>query len=634
MPDIFDEIAGNTGSSDTAISAQEEQPSYLSRFLSSLINTDNLGSDIYNGTIGPLVGLNDALNVAADEAALNPKLPFGLDLPANLIKNFYKDKTLVQGIYDTGKVASGVIPVVGPTLYDKLQQVVNPSVIPPTTPEEDARAVRTNAIGTIALLGAAKAASTLENIPALANSLDRKSIGTRASDYGKASETRTIEGPDGLPETYVKSKLDDLLENNKLGTSRNPANVMKTINEATKPINQAIDDLVKDFDKSGTVAAVPDFDNAINYVISGKVPADEIGTYLTKIDDLEKSINKQGKGSLAFLQEQKKVQGDIWDPADSVKSGFHRALYTDLKNSIEKYIPEVAPLNAELSKYMPAVPIVQRALKASENQSALSKLAGIAYTTGGVGLPAAIGTALGGPAGTAIGAGVGLTTKALASPTGQSLVARALRNIGMITDPIADVASNITPSIASAITEAGQEKDNLKSTDSKENVDIDKIIEDLFSTPKTKGDSMDSDMKYEKQPVAMVEQAIDSDPYWKTLYEFESNRNPNAKNPESSASGGFQFIKKTAEDLGLKDPFDLGESFDKVQELDAETAKLTKGDPSLRYAAHYLGGPAFKKWLNGEDLTEKQQKQAKYLEDILLPRFRKMYRKNVGVAQA
>jgi hypothetical protein len=73
--------------------------------------------------------------------------------------------------------------------------------------------------------------------------------------------------------------------------------------------------------------------------------------------------------------------------------------------------------------------------------------------------------------------------------------------------------------------------------------------------------------KRSKDYVRKVEAKIDADPYYSALYEAESGRNPTAKNPESTASGAFQFLKGTAKLVGLKDPMDIGEAFDKVKTL-------------------------------------------------------------------
>lgn len=128
-----------------------------------------------------------------------------------------------------------------------------------------------------------------------------------------------------------------------------------------------------------------------------------------------------------------------------------------------------------------------------------------------------------------------------------------------------------------------------------------------------------------KQNIALIEEQIDADPYFSTLYEIESGRNPNAKNPESSAAGGFQFIKATAKALGLDNPYDLGQSFAAVKKLDAEHQGQFGNDPILRYAAHYLGAPVLKKMRSGATLDDQEKKQVAYLQQVVLPRFKAVY---------
>lgn len=140
------------------------------------------------------------------------------------------------------------------------------------------------------------------------------------------------------------------------------------------------------------------------------------------------------------------------------------------------------------------------------------------------------------------------------------------------------------------------------------------------------------DKIFEGLPVPEVEQAIDQDNYYSALYEAESGRNPLAvpktKSGKllSSAKGGFQFLNSTARMLKLKNPFDLGESFDKVIILTHEHAHSLKSqEPDILYSAHYLGITVLKKYQLGKELNEMNQLQVQYLEKKALPDFMKIY---------
>lgn len=128
-----------------------------------------------------------------------------------------------------------------------------------------------------------------------------------------------------------------------------------------------------------------------------------------------------------------------------------------------------------------------------------------------------------------------------------------------------------------------------------------------------------------KAPVAEVEKVIDSDPFDAAVYQMESDRNPKAKNPTSSASGGFQLIKSVASKLGVKDVFDLGDNYQGFKKLKEENVARFGNNPELLYSAHYLGATLLDKVLNGEPLTATQESQVKALKNIYLPRFKRIY---------
>lgn len=155
---------------------------------------------------------------------------------------------------------------------------------------------------------------------------------------------------------------------------------------------------------------------------------------------------------------------------------------------------------------------------------------------------------------------------------------------------------------------------------SQETSPSDTLYEDLFS----RNNNMD------KKAISAVEAEIDKDPYYSALYEAESGRRPDAKNPNSSAKGGFQFVNATAKAIGLKDPMNLAESFDAVQRFTDAHANKFGRDPATLYAAHYLGETTLRKYLNGEQLTAKQRQHVKDLEDKALPRFMRIYNRIVS----
>lgn len=384
----------------------------------------------------------DLANLGADAVAQGLNATLGTNIPAQET-NYKRLESTARG---AGSLASGVAGSIlgsgaGPVgtivggaggleAFNKLNQLTGSDA--PTSLNEDVANLRRNIVQGGVTYGATKGAGAALKGAAnigedISSAMDRKSLGTRASDYGKASDIRTIETPEGAV-TPVRAALDDLLQNNKLGTSRNPSAILSKIDEASNQIGSKIGETINKFDETNKSPVRPEFDHALEYLSSGKVPADLVPQYLNRLSNLEEAIIKEGQGKLGYLQQQKVAFGKSWDPADQVKSGFDRAIYSDLKQTIETKVPEVKNLNAELRKYKIAEPIALRSLKQNESQSPVSKIRDLAYTTGGVGAPTIIGSLLGGPAGAVLGAGAGLGGKLLATPTGQAALARGLRS--------------------------------------------------------------------------------------------------------------------------------------------------------------------------------------------------------------
>lgn len=84
--------------------------------------------------------------------------------------------------------------------------------------------------------------------------------------------------------------------------------------------------------------------------------------------------------------------------------------------------------------------------------------------------------------------------------------------------------------------------------------------------------------------------------FLKRTAEIESAMNPNAKNPNSSASGLFQFINSTAKAYGLSNPFDPAASTDAASRLARDNSRILRNtlgrQPTAAelYLAHQQGG--------------------------------------------
>lgn len=200
-------------------------------------------------------------------------------------------------------------------------------------------------------------------------------------------------------------------------------------------------------------------------------------------------------------------------------------------------------------------------------------------------------------------------TQANQANVAKKLVPLIIKTMGASGASIAGNEGRKDEPVADAVTKA-EEKIAMKTLEAPEVVSVER-------KPET------------KDKVKRIEAKIDADPIDSTIYEMESSRNPLAKNPDSTASGAFQLLKKTASSLGVKDVFDIEQNYQGYRKIrESEYDKLAD-KPEDVYAVHYLGQPTYKRWKAGKDLTPAQSAQVKYLESKLLPKFRRIYAKKV-----
>jgi len=115
---------------------------------------------------------------------------------------------------------------------------------------------------------------------------------------------------------------------------------------------------------------------------------------------------------------------------------------------------------------------------------------------------------------------------------------------------------------------------------------------------------------------------IKANPYYHALALAESGLNPKAKNPKSTAKGLFQFVDATAKSLGVKNPYDVTESWEGIQRLTNEHAeRFGTDDPVTLYAAHFLGGTLLSKVNRGLKLSAKEQRLVDEFRTKALPNF-------------
>lgn len=236
-----------------------------------------------------------------------------------------------------------------------------------------------------------------KNLPKTAKVLDRGSLGVGTSDLTKkANELDLIDLPDGDLQSFIATKIDDVLSSGKLGASRDPNKLLQAGLAQEENLSKQIGTIINEADKSG-VKAVPTFSRTLSMIENGNLPASKADEFLKKVVDTSDAIAEQGKGSLKFLQNQKVAAGRDYQLGDQTGKQFAQALYGDLKDAVEAVVPEIGPLNQELQKYKILNPILDRELKKSEATGVGAAIKKYLPTGGGLTVPIVAGAAAGNP---------------------------------------------------------------------------------------------------------------------------------------------------------------------------------------------------------------------------------------------
>lgn len=418
-----------------------------------------------------------------------------------------------------------------------------------------------------------------------------------------------VHGPEGIL-SQVDSLLNPQVEAQPVDTT-NPllAEIIKrraaqvTPDATVPPVSSlAADSLAKSVFKKPTEVAPSEptlqapqlsFEKAQNFISKNPFQAETLSKQFEKRIN---TINELWDGSVSGLSKVKSYLGNVAYEGTTDSRALDQNIYQDLKSKIESTANKAHPglgdqvklLNSQMSEHYALRPIIEKAINKEI-------AAGYKPEKGGL-LNPSVKALLAGDIGLQL---AHLSPKVLAVAGAVKLGQKALANRTFST-----LASNVLGKSGAALKGAGTIATVLPKVLSQKEV----------STPMAT-----------KQEDAKALEEIKADPLLKSIARAESNLNPDAKNKESSASGIFQLVKKTAANLGVKDPFSVAESLQGMRKLLKEYSSVAGNDPLLTYAAHYLGVPVLRKLLQGGELTQKQMDQVAYLKSTALPRFKKIY---------
>jgi hypothetical protein len=420
--------------------------------------------------------------------------------------------------------------------------------------------------------------------------LQRTSLGIRQSDYTKAARNQIIESLPGDFETTLKNSADRLVENKTLGTSTNPDVLYSNLRDAKESTEGAIQGVLQEVDKTRNTGIIPRLDKTLEW-IQTKAPATEVKYYKEKVNEFLKALKEQGQGSLVYLNQQKKAIGENWKQSPETDPTFWRRFYTDVKDTIEEYAPEVKQLNKDKRDLLVIEPIIERTKRAAEKGMTPQDLTrALLYTTGGAGLPGAA-YLMGSPIlGTALAGGLALAgTKPGQSLLGRTLTATGRAGQGLEVTPLLEQASRLGYFGARGAQQAGEQAPvsptatpTATPTEDTEIADLEAELESLRQMlPKQEAKVGKQDISIptgdEFAPASIV----------KAVIQVESNGNPKAVSSKG-ASGLMQLMPGTARDMGVKDRFDPQQNVEGGSRYLAIQLKEF-GDKQLALAANNWG---------------------------------------------
>ena len=444
-------------------------------------------------------------------------------------------------------------------------------------------------------------------IPSLAKALteygkglQRTSIGTRYGDYAKSRIISTSEPVAVAAETQTKKAINNVIDSNVLGSSRNPYTMYDRLLTAKKAVDDKISAVISAFDAKGKKIPPPSFNEALDYVAKN-VPADKVNKYINQIERLSDAIKREGGGTLEYLNSQRKAMSEKWKDVNQSDPGFWRAMYMDMKKTIESHAPEVQALNKEKQSLLLTEPVLARNVATKEASANLTNAQKALYTTGGWSLPTL--ALLSGSPTTGMMLSAALKAATLKYP--QSQIGKLATKIGQAGEGVtgagiqslANALQRMTPSLTAQ--EPTQQSfpssiqvEQPNNFDSMSLEQLQGMLNELEPTAAASTEDLPANPVKADYESLIEKTALKygvPPEFAKAVALSESAYNPKAKS-KKGATGLFQLMPGTAKDLGV-DPIDPVQNIDGGIRYLAEQLKQFNNDKKLAAAA-YNWGPA------------------------------------------
>lgn len=468
-------------------------------------------------------------------------------------------------------------------------------------------AAKTGALlgGGLSLTGAGLAAAT-SALPIVGDTLRRASLRARAGDYLKTSGKGQMQtSATGEAETFTQQVLDSVIKDGTLGKWRNPGGMLQKLEAKSDSLNGTLQGLIDKVESAGVKVKPPNFFATQRMIQRGEVPAVDAQGYVDKIIAIQDAVKTTGKGSLSYLQNQKKAYGALYSPGNSSDDKFVRSIYHELQAEIEKVVPEAKGLNKQIQKLILTRPILARGVATDAAENPIQGARKFFYTTGG-GAITGLSTVLGPALGTVIGG----TLAAGNTYIGRDLIGRLLQKTPQLGKGLAPLglralaipssgATEVKPTTEATAKDPSsmtiEELEKLIAEQPTTKKDI-SLLEDISIVSKAEAEDRPSSDKMARLEKASkgfnVAKAIaGSSKMVQAVSRVESNLK-HASISSRGAIGIMQLMPTTAEELGV-DPYDPKQNIKGGEKYLEQLRDRFKND-KLTFAAYNMGPNALR----------------------------------------
>ena len=464
----------------------------------------------------------------------------------------------------------------------------------------------------------------------IAESFFNRQIGAKPSNFMRSAK----KSKEALKTGGETQLTKDLRQVRKEGVFKNVDNIedgYKNILKKQNILGKRVNNYIIRADKARKKPLQIDdisFKNAEDYI--NTQPLDDRPLYKKALQDYKNTLKNEWDGSLSKLQEEKVAIGKReFNPNSTLnKASLDKAIRQDLRKTIEVQTDKVLPqsqantvkrLNQRWGALEEAENIVRKEVARAEGPMTQADMTNLWKTTGGYGVPIALGTGAsiytGDPKYAVMGLGGAVGSKYLMSPKGASKMVSMAENLPQTSERLSQSIGNIAKPVGAISAKMNQGEEQAGPVNYGEFVNepipegvnpFGEFVDTL--EPEEQKPEPKKPVKYSRADVKKL--VANEPPVIQAMVEVESNYNPRARSKKGAVGIG-QLMPNTIKAFNVKDPLNPKENLRGMKALLQEELQRFE-EPLLAIAAYNAGSPRVQKAIDRAGTTDFNEVQ-KYL---------------------